>query len=99
MPITTCTSCEKAYDAWSEESANEPGRLCPECYGGEARDAALGLHDMAKDLDKENAALRAHLDAMGASLRIYFHAHETGNSVPPYLVEQARAVLRAYREG
>lgn len=30
--ITTCGSCGKAYEAGSEEQANEPNRLCTECY-------------------------------------------------------------------
>lgn len=61
MPITTCTSCEKAFEAWSEEYANEPGRLCRECDTREAKDAALGLHEMVKDLEKDNALLRQRL--------------------------------------
>jgi len=28
-----------------------------------------------------------------ACMKIYFHAHETGNSVPPYLVEQVRQAI------
>lgn len=32
MPnITTCRYCGTLYEAGSEESANEPGRLCREC--------------------------------------------------------------------
>lgn len=33
-------------------------------------------------------------DALVASLKIFVHAHETGNSVPPYLVEQAESALK-----
>lgn len=29
--ITTCTSCGKAYEAGSEEQANERVRACPDC--------------------------------------------------------------------
>lgn len=64
MPITTCTSCEKAFEAWSEEYANEPGRLCRECDTREwlrAKDAAHHLHGMVKDLEKDNTLLRQRL--------------------------------------
>lgn len=30
--ITTCTKCGKAYEESSNETANEPGRLCGPCY-------------------------------------------------------------------
>lgn len=36
MPcITTCSQCSKAYEAGSEEQANEPVRICPMCRGHE----------------------------------------------------------------
>lgn len=31
--VTTCPECGKLYEAGSEEQANEPGRLCPVCFG------------------------------------------------------------------
>lgn len=37
MPnITTCSKCSRLYEAGSEETANEPDRLCPWCVGPEA---------------------------------------------------------------
>ena len=30
--ITTCTTCGKAYEAGSEEQANEPTRFCAPCW-------------------------------------------------------------------
>ena len=30
--ITTCTRCSRAYEAGSEEQANEPTRHCPACH-------------------------------------------------------------------
>lgn len=38
MPITTCPNCNRAWDAPSEEAANEPlwasptARLCLDCF-------------------------------------------------------------------
>lgn len=31
MHITSCPKCGKAYEEQSEESANNPDRLCPDC--------------------------------------------------------------------
>lgn len=31
MPLTTCDHCGLCYEASSDECANEPGRLCPDC--------------------------------------------------------------------
>lgn len=36
MHITTCTKCGKAFEANSEESANEPGRICIRCFNMKA---------------------------------------------------------------
>ena len=33
--ITTCSKCGKCYEESSEERANEPDRLCHECYSKE----------------------------------------------------------------
>ena len=32
MPITTCPCCGKLYEEVSEEEANNPDRLCLNCY-------------------------------------------------------------------
>ncbi len=32
MPITNCTKCGKLYEDQSEESANDPERLCYPCF-------------------------------------------------------------------
>jgi predicted Zn-ribbon and HTH transcriptional regulator len=29
--VTTCSECGHAFEAGSEEQANEPDRLCPKC--------------------------------------------------------------------
>ena len=35
--ITTCTTCGQAYEAGSEEQANEPVRICPSCRAAPAK--------------------------------------------------------------
>ncbi len=49
--ITTCSACANAYEAGSEEQANEPGQLCPACvltaFAGLERD----LHPERVDAD------------------------------------------------
>lgn len=36
---------------------------------------------------------QARVRALEEALRIFIHAHQTGNSVPPHIEEQARAAL------
>lgn len=47
--ITTCTRCSQAYEAGSEEQANEPVRLCFGCREAERRyqDAVTGADQRA----------------------------------------------------
>ena len=44
MPITNCLECGSAYEAGSEEQANEPGRTCRRC-------------DRVTELERQRAAL------------------------------------------
>jgi hypothetical protein len=82
---------DRARDA--EAECLEQARLLG--MGGEREAALLGK---VERLERELAALKAEhaaaLDRVRYSLRIFIHAHATGNSVPPHLVQQAGEALR-----
>jgi hypothetical protein len=46
--ITTCPRCEKAYDAGSEEQANEPDRLCWTCSAERARSVDVDVAEQRR---------------------------------------------------
>lgn len=55
--ITTCTDCGQAYEAGSEEQANEPTRWCPRCRGLRGIGVPLAEQtDPAQDLAAEACA-------------------------------------------
>ena len=43
--------------------------------------------------------LREAVDALQVNLRIFIHAHETGNSVPIFVVKDAEECCRRAKEG
>ena len=51
----------------------------------------------AKDAELER--LREAVDALQANLCIFIHAHESGNSVPTFVVKDAEECCRRAKEG
>jgi hypothetical protein len=49
--------------------------------------------------DAELKRLREAVDALQVNLRIFIHAHETGNSVPIFVVKDAEECCRRAKEG
>jgi hypothetical protein len=39
---TTCTNCGTCYEESSEESANDPNRLCAPCFASSRREGGMG---------------------------------------------------------
>jgi hypothetical protein len=52
-----------------------------------------------KQLENELKRLREAVDALQVNLRIFIHAHETGNSVPIFVVKDAEECCRRAKEG
>ena len=61
-------------------------------------DLADSIKDGVRELALENERLRGKLGRVTYALKIYVHAFDTDNAVPPHIVEQAKAALRE-REG
>lgn len=61
MPITSCPRCSKLYIERSEETANEPGRLCQTCLKGGT--AAHGLAALCEPIVNGYAAGKSGLDS------------------------------------
>ena len=49
--------------------------------------------------DAELKRLREAVDALQANLHIFIHAHESGNSVPIFVVKDAEECCRRAKEG
>lgn len=68
--ITTCTKCGECYEAYSEETANSPTRLCSECeptmgdilHAEDAAEVAAARGDM-EEFDRLMAKRRRMLEA------------------------------------
>lgn len=51
MPhITTCPQCGKCYEAREEEDANNPQRLCVDCWSNGVADTAFRLRAVLESL-------------------------------------------------
>jgi len=51
------------------------------------------------ELSQFTSAVTAREMRLAESLAIYVHAHETGNSVPPHIENQARTMIKQLRGG
>ena len=82
--------------------SNRIGISVPDCLSCAAlrEEVKAGAHLVATVGDKNRGleSRLALLEKVAPFMQIYFHAHETGNSVPPNIVEQARAALAALKE-
>ena len=63
MPhITNCMRCTGLYEASSEETANEPGRLCPTCSASGAGRQTLTLFQCGPSRCKHDYSLYQIID-------------------------------------
>jgi hypothetical protein len=67
----------------------------PDCLGcGTCDDCILATAaHRVEALEEEYAAIQRRCDELAYYLRIYHHAHETGNNVPPHMCARVKELI------
>jgi hypothetical protein len=87
--------CEGDFSSWPEEEFLQFNLIGPERPRGRGEFLFRDANFIATFNPQRVGELLRTIDRLRYALAIFMHAHETGNSVPPHLVDDARNAMGA----